>query len=122
MEFEPKMEREKAQYAAMLGVFNQLVEQRRLRIDATGARLSSLMWCVILIGAVISIGVIYLFNIADVGLHLLIVGLTAGFLGIVFFMIAINDRPFLGVSSIEPDSYKAVLEVISMGPLDYPPF
>jgi hypothetical protein len=120
MEFDPEGERQKVQYAAMLGVFNQLVEQRRLRIDATAARLSSLMWCVIVIGAVISIGVVYLFNIADAKIHGWIVGLIAGFLGIVLFMIAINDRPFLGVSAIEPDTYKAVLEVISMRLLDYP--
>jgi hypothetical protein len=113
MSFRPVKDQEKVQYAATLEVFNQLVEQRRLRIDATAGRLSAVMWSVIVIGAVIGIGVVYLFNIADAKLHLLIVALIAGFLGIVLFMIAINDRPFLGVSAIEPDSYRAVLKAIS---------
>ena len=33
----------------------------------------------------------------------------AGFLGLVLFMIVINDRPFTGRNSIRPDSYQVIL-------------
>ena len=34
----------------------------------------------------------------------------AAFLGLVLFMIVINDRPFFGASSIQADSYQTVLD------------
>ena len=54
-----------------------------------------MMWAVIWVGAVISIGVAYLYRIEDGRLHSILIALMAGFLGVVLFMIVINDRPFL---------------------------
>jgi hypothetical protein len=76
------------------------------------------MWGVIWVGAVFSIGVAYLFNIQDAKMHALLVGLMGGFLAIVLFMIAINDRPFYGAASVPTDSYQMILDRIraSTGP------
>jgi TctA family transporter len=68
------------------------------------------MWAVIWIGAAISIGVAYLYRIEDAKIHAILVFLMAGFLGIVLFMIVINDRPFFGAKGVSSDAYKLVLE------------
>jgi hypothetical protein len=108
--FEPKSNSQAALHNETLRAFNQLVEYRRLRIDAVSSGLSTVMWVVIWVGAIISIGVAYFYNIPDVKLHAILVSLMAAFLAMVLFMIVINDKPFYGYSSISSDPYKLILE------------
>lgn len=49
-------------------------------------------------------------KIEDPKIHYILVALMAGFLAMVIFMIAINDKPFFGYVSIPPDSYQLVLD------------
>lgn len=109
--FEPKSAGQAALHSETLRAFNDLVEYRRLRIDAVGSGLSTVMWAVIWIGAIISIGVAYFYNIPDLKLHAVLVSLMAAFLAMVLFMIVINDKPFYGYSSISPDPYKLILDI-----------
>jgi hypothetical protein len=108
--FQPSTAGQIALHNETLGAYNKLIEYRRLRIDAVSSGLSAVMWAVIWAGAIISIGVAYFFNIEDSKVHVILVGLMAGFLGLVLFMIIINDKPFYGYVSISPDPYKLVLD------------
>ncbi len=108
--FEPKTQGQAALHAETLRAYNNLLEYRRLRVDAVESGLSDVMWAVIWVGAVISIGVAYFFRIADAKLHALLVALMAGFLAVVIFMIVINDKPFYGAVSVSSDAYKLVLD------------
>ena len=107
--FEPTTAGQTALHGETLRAFNNLIAYRRLRIDAVAGSLSSVMWAVIWVGAAISIGVAYLYRIEDPRIHTILVALMAGFLGVVLFMIVINDRPFIGRNSIRPDSYQVIL-------------
>jgi hypothetical protein len=109
---EPATDGEKVRYSAAVQALNRLVEQRRLRIDANDTRIAGVMWSVILIGAAISIGIAYLFRIEDARLHGAIVTLMSAFLGLVLFMIVINDRPFLGSGLIQSSSYEFVAKAM----------
>jgi len=108
--FEPPTPGQAALHGETLKAYNNLLDCRRLRIDAVGGGLSSVMWAVIWAGAAISIGVAYFFKIEDPKLHAILVALMGGFLALVLFMIVINDKPFYGRSGVSPDSYKVVLE------------
>jgi len=108
--FEPKSTGQAALHSETLRAYNNLIEYRRLRIDAVGSGLSTVMWAVIWVGAIISIGVAYFYNIPDLKLHAILVALMAAFLSMVLFMIVINDKPFYGYSSISSDPYKLILE------------
>ena len=108
--FQPSNTSQSALHAETLRAYNSLIEYRRLRIDAVGGGLSMVMWAVIWVGAGISIGVAYFFNIPDFKLHAILVILMGGFLAMVLFMIVINDKPFYGYVSISPDPYKLILE------------
>jgi len=107
--YEPATPGQVALHNETLRVYNVLIGYRRLRIDAVEGTLSTVMWAVIWVGAVISIGVAYLYRIEDGRLHAILIALMAGFLGIVLFMIVINDRPFVGKNSIQPNSYRVIL-------------
>jgi hypothetical protein len=108
--FEPATPGQVALHGETLQAYNHLLEYRRLRIDAVGSGLSAVMWAVIWVGAIISIGVAYFFKIEDAKLHAVLVSLMGGFLAIVLFMIIINDKPFYGSVSISSDPYKLILE------------
>jgi len=108
--FQPANSAQSAVHEETLHAFNNLIEDRRLRIDAVGGALSGVMWAVIWVGAAISIGVAYFFNIPDLKLHVILVALMGGFLSFVLFMIVVNDKPFYGYTSIPPDPYKLILD------------
>jgi len=108
--FEPATPGQIALHYETLKAYNNLIENRRMRIDAVDSGLSSVMWAVIWVGAAISIGVAYFYNIADPKLHAMLVSLMAMFLAIVLFMIMINDKPFYGYSNVSSDPYKLILD------------
>lgn len=108
--FQPANVSQSALHSETLHAYNDLLEYRRLRIDAVGGGLSTVMWSVIWVGAAISIGIAYFFNIPDFKLHAILIILMGGFLAMVLFMIVINDRPFYGHIRISSDPYKLILE------------
>ena len=108
--FQPANASQSALHSETLRAYNNLIEYRNLRIDAVGGGLSIVMWWVIWVGAAISIGIAYFFNIPDFKLHAILIILMGGFLAMVLFMIVINDKPFYGASSISSDPYKLILE------------
>jgi hypothetical protein len=108
--FNPSTPGQVALHNETLSAYNNLIDYRRLRIEATASGLSEIMWTVIWVGAAISIGVAYFYKIPDWRLHAILIGLMGAFLSLVIFMIAVNDKPFFGYASITPDAYKSVLE------------
>lgn len=110
--FQPQTAAQIAIHQETLRAYNSLLDYRRLRVDAVNSGLSTVMWAVIWVGAVISIGVAYLFNIEDPKMHAILISLMAGFLAMVLFMIVINDRPFYGAVTIPPDAYQLVLDKV----------
>jgi hypothetical protein len=110
--FQPKTTGEAALHQETLHAFNNLTENRRLRVGAVLSGLSDVMWAVIWVGAAFSIAVAYLYKIEDPKIHTILVALMSGFLAVVLFMIVINDKPFYGYVSITPDPYKLILDKV----------
>jgi hypothetical protein len=110
--FSPANPSQVALHSETLKAFNNLLDYRRLRIDAVNSGLSGTMWAVIWMGAIISIGVAYFYKIEDQKLHITLVVLMAGFLAVVLFMITVNDKPFYGKNGISSQPYKVVLETL----------
>ena len=108
--FQPANPGQVALHSETLTAYNNLIEYRRLRIDAVDSSLSATMWAVIWVGAIISIGVAYFYNIPDARLHFILVALMGGFLAMVLFMITVNDRPFFGHVSVSSEPYKLILD------------
>lgn len=108
--FEPANISQTTLHAETLRAYNTFIEYRRLRVNAVSGGLSNVMWAVIWVGAAISIGIAYFFNIPDIKLHAILVALMGGFLAMVLFMIIINDKPFYGYVSISSEPYKLILE------------
>jgi len=108
--FHPSNQSELAIHTEALRAYNSVFEYRQLRIDAVNDRLSGIMWAVIWVGAIISIGVACFYQIKDGRIHAILIALMGGFLAMVLFMISVNDRPFYGHVNISPEPYQLVLD------------
>jgi ABC-type multidrug transport system fused ATPase/permease subunit len=100
-------------HAEALADFNDLVELRRLRLDAVGTHLSGAMWIFVLGGALLAIASTFFFVVADRRLHLILVCLLAAFIGMVVVIISAYDRPFVGDLRVTPAAYELLLDTVS---------
>lgn len=108
--FQPTNDSQKILHAEALRAYNQLIEVRRLRLDAMLVRLPNALWFVIIFGACISLGSTFLFKVHDIRLHATQVLLLSIFVGLVVMLILAFDRPFLGDLGIDPSPYQLVRE------------
>jgi hypothetical protein len=115
--FQPANLSQQAMHDETLRAYNKLIDFRQLRIDAVNSGLSGTMWAVIWLGAAISIGVAYFYQIIDGKLHAVLIILMAGFLALVIFMITINDRPFYGRNGISATPYQLIIDRLMNGNL-----
>lgn len=108
--FEPVTESQKVLHAETISAFNQLVQQRRQRLDSVHAALPGVLWWVLLPGAMGCLLLCLFFHVPNVYLHgIMLVGL-AGFLSMVLFVIITLDRPFTGEMGISADSYQLIID------------
>lgn len=103
---------DQAEFEQALAIFDDFIEARRARIDATALALPPLFWVVIWVGAAVNAVLIAFIHVTNRRLHLLMAGLLAVFIGLVIFVTADTDRPFAGAISIGPGAYERVLEQI----------
>ena len=94
-------------HAEMLRTLNDFIEARRLRISAGGESIPKIMWFVVLIGAVMNVFVIWMFDLRPVT-HAIIGGTLSLFIGLVIYMVAVLDAPFKGAHGLKPEAIIAI--------------
>lgn len=94
--------RDEALHFNTLERFNDWVEARRTRIQAGQTHIPPILWYVVLIGAALNVVVMWLFDLGRLT-HLIVSGVLISFIGLVIYMVAALDRPFLGPGGIGPD-------------------
>jgi hypothetical protein len=111
--FEPATDGQKILHGEALRAYNQLIEARSLRLDAVvNTGLPSVLWVVVLAGAVISLIATFFFKVEDLRLHAILVMLLAAFMGLIVFMIFAFDRPFRGDLGLKPEPYQLVYDKV----------
>ena len=108
--FEPSTEGQKLLHGEALRAYNNMIQARRLRLDAVGTGLPGVMWAVIVVGAVIGLSATFFFKVEDVRLHGILVTLLAAFMGLIIFMILALDHPFRGDLGIGPQPYQLIYD------------
>ena len=99
--------------AAILTQLGELTEARRARIVLAQGVVPGLIWTVLSLGAVATVGFTFFFGTTNLRAQMLMTGLLAGtiFMGlmVVFFI----NRPFTGDISVGPEALQKVLEELS---------
>ncbi len=108
--FEPATEGQKLLHAETLRAYSQMIEARRLRLDAVLTGLPGVLWFVIVIGALVSLSSTFFFQVEDTRLQRIQVVLLALFVGLIIFIIFALDRPFRGDLGLQPDAYQLIYD------------
>ena len=108
--FEPTTEGQKILHAETLRAHAQLIQARRLRLDGIHTQLPSVLWVIIIAGALISLSSAFFFRVEDLRLQGIQVALLATFMGMIIIIIFAFDRPFRGELGLRPDSYQLVYD------------
>ena len=110
MAFEPASETEKIAHAEVIQSLGELVSDHSLRIQAVQVALPGVLWEVVLLGAVVTMGITYFFWIDNLRLHALLVVAFSAALAMLIFLTAAMDNPFRGQFSVSPDAFQYVLD------------
>jgi hypothetical protein len=108
-DFKPQPVQQEAEFLQLLATFDDFIEARRARIDATTLELPPPFWVVIWVGAAVNAVLVALIHLRNVRLHLLLAGLLALFVGFVMFVTADMDHPYAGSISVGPGPFERVL-------------
>jgi hypothetical protein len=99
-------------YNQMLEQLHDLGNARRERLLAAGQSLPPILWIVLILGGVITVGFTYLFGLQNTLVHLLMVAALAMIISLTLFTVAALDQPFKGDVRIHPAAFEQVLERI----------
>lgn len=106
--FEPQTKREEIIFAEALSQFNKLTQLRRQRLQAVNEGMNSVVWNVIVLGAVLTLLICSLFNIKSLKLHIIMNAIIGLVIGSLIHLIIMLDNPFRGGISITPEAFEQV--------------
>ena len=110
MAFEPSREVEKIAHDEVIKSLSELVGNRGYRVQSVNEGLPGVLWTVVLIGAVINIGITYIFWLDNLGVHSLLVVALSSTLAMLIFLTAAMDNPFRGEFSVSSEAFQYVLD------------
>jgi hypothetical protein len=119
--FEPVSEGQKVLHAETCHLFNELIQRRRDRHVFTKAGLSASLWALVLIGAVINIAVTWCFHVKNKKMHIWMTAVLSSLLGLMIFLLAAMDHPFMGELSVSSESFQLVYDRLMKPDLMKPP-
>jgi len=106
--FEPSSPGQEILHAEALRQFNNYLEARRMRIFSVTTSIPGVMWAVVLVGALMNIALIWMFDMKLTN-HIFLGGILSAFMGLMIFLIASLDNPFRGELSISPAPFQDIL-------------
>jgi hypothetical protein len=107
----PTEKTEEIAYAEAFGQFERLVELRSNRLTTINQGIPTLLWWLLWIGAVLSIGLVWMLDM-EAHIHGILTVVLSLFLGIVIFVIIDLDKPFRGDSIAGPGPYELVYRTL----------
>ncbi len=106
---DPAAGREETVYGEILARFNELSDARSRRLLSSRTRLPKLLWALLIVGSIITVGLMYLFGVESLMVHAVLTAAMAGSVGFVLYLILDMDNPFWGDWRIRPDPIRRVL-------------
>ena len=106
----PDTDAEQVLYEQGLERVHDLADARRDRLVEAREGIPAILWVVLAVGAIVTVGFTYLFGLDDTTTHTLMVALLALVLGLVLFTIGSLEYPFSGDVRLGPDAFELVLK------------
>ena len=115
MGFEPSTGAEQAIYAQGLTLVQEFDEYRALRLLEVREGIPAILWVVLILGGVMTIGFTYLFGMEAPRLHVLMIVSLTVVLVLVLYTIRALEYPFDGIVQVQPEPFELLLEKIETG-------
>lgn len=103
--YEPRTDAQSTFFSSVVERMNEVGRARRLRIYSSRATVPSLLWAVMVVGGVLTVFLLYLYGGRRVGAQAIMLGVVAGFLGFVVFLVYALDEPFAGELRLSTQPY-----------------
>lgn len=87
-----------------------LTEHRRIRLLQSRKRLPSILWAVLLVGGIVTVGAACLFGVINFRLHMVQVFAITFLVSLMLVAVADIDRPFQGDVRVPPDGFRFALQ------------
>jgi len=110
--FEPTTAGQGILHAETTRQFYSFLERRAVRLLSATAGIPGFMWYVVVLGALISIFLVWLFDMSLLA-ELFLGGLMSFFIGSMISLILILDQPLRGGFGIGPDMFRVLLEFMN---------
>jgi Protein of unknown function (DUF4239) len=107
---DPPTGAQQVRYNQVLEQLHALGDARRERLLAANEGLATILWVVLIGGAVITIAFTYIFGLENTVVHTLMVAALAMILSMSLFTVAALDYPFKGDVRIHPAAFEQVLD------------
>jgi hypothetical protein len=108
LRFKPSTSQENDFYHTSVQCLTTMNSLRASRIDDSSSGLPEVLWVVLLVGAVATIGLSYLFEAQNFWLQAILTILLAGLICMTFYTIMNLDFPFTGSTSISSESFQRI--------------
>jgi Protein of unknown function (DUF4239) len=108
--FEPVSESMKSVHAETIATFNEMIKQRRTRLQSVVTGLPSTLWLVVIFGSLLNIVIPWFLVYDRQFIQDLSIVLMAATIGLLVFLMAAMDYPFRGEFSVTPDSFELLYE------------
>lgn len=113
--YEPHTDAQSGLYDASLAELDELETSRERRILAVNEGIPYVVWVVLVIGGMLTVGFTYLFGIEPDWLHAVAVAGLAILVSLVLHVIGVLDYPFNGGVQVQPEAFEQVLKEIGGG-------
>jgi hypothetical protein len=107
---EPRTRTAQEVYAQGLDQIQRLADARRMRLVAAREAIPTVLWVVLVFGAISVIGFTYLFGLEADWAHRMMVVALAAVITLILLAIDSLDHPFSGGARVGPDAFELILD------------
>ena len=97
----------------VISELTSMTEHRRIRMLQSRKALPGILWAVLIVGAILTVGISCLFGVENLPLHAVHTLALTLLVSLMLVAIADIDRPFQGVVHVPPDGFKLALETLN---------
>jgi hypothetical protein len=108
--YEPRTIGEQVLYQEAMARVHDFADARRMRLEEAEEGLPTILWIVLVIGGISTVGFTYLFGMENTWAHRLMVATLAMVIALVLFTVGAMEYPFSGGARIGPGAFELILE------------
>ena len=97
-----------------------LADARRVRMVEAEEGIPAVLWAVLVLGGIVTVGFTYLFGLENTWSHRLMVAAVAGLIALVLFTVGTLEYPFAGGTRVGPEAFELVLKRFETSALGVP--